>query len=417
MKLKYGPYSPSRLDVSSCGYRFYREYIKRDVPKLVSSPVQDRGSAVHEILEYMTDQIKINPDHNFTQHEIRKSIADAVNKHPAAQKSVDVLIKCAENYMRNPPRTLTDDAETELRLAIKHEDGEFKECSYNDENAFARGRADIMMISDDTTTALVYDHKTQLNIEAGDTFQMGFYAWVISKIYPFLREVHTVLHFSQYGYYSKPTRWMVRMSPEDIENMPAGEKENCRSLMLVEEHILTEVEIAESRTNFDPLPSNSCQYCPVISECPAILGKFDICEDSGNRHATPKKGTGLIKEVVDASTAVEAAKTAHVLETYLKTLNKEISEYTKKTGEIALPSGIAFGHRISLAPDWDHFNKTGRKDILDLFEKHGEDFKDFVGFSSTFSKKLLKNKNTALVSEVMKLLPEKGSTRFGSYKL
>ena len=417
MKLKYGPYSPSRLDVSTCGYRFFREYIKKDVTKSADTTVQDRGSAVHEVLDYMTHKIKTNPDYNFEYNEIRQVVSNSVNRHPAAQKSIDIILKCAENYMRKPPKTLTDDAETELRLAIKYEDGEFKECSYTDENAFARGRADIMMISDDTTTALVYDHKTQLNIEAGDTFQMGFYAWVISKIYPFLREVDTILHFSQYGYYSKPTRWMVRMSPEDIENMPEGEKENCRSLMQVEECILAEIMVVESRTSFDPLPSNSCQYCPVISECPAILSKFDICEDIGNRHATPKKGTGLIKEILDTHTAIEAAKTVHVLETYLKTLNKEISEYTKKTGTIVLPSGIAFGHRINMSHDWDFLNKKGREEALKIFEEHKEDFKEYVGFSSTFSKKLLKNNNTALVAEIMKLLPEKGTTKFGSYKL
>ena len=417
MKLKYGPYSPSRLDVSSCGYRFYREYVKKDAPKSHSTAVQDRGSAVHEVLDYMTNKIKINPNYNFQHDEIRRVVSAAVNKHPASQKSIDIILKCAENYVRNPPKTLTEDAETELRLAVKYENGEFKECSYDDEDAFGRGRADIMMISDDTTTALVYDHKTQLNIEPGDTFQMGFYAWVISKIYPFLREVDTILHFSQYGHYSKPIRWMVRMSPEDIENMPEGERENCRSLKLIEEYILTEVEVSESRVDFSPSPSNSCQYCPVIAECPAILNSFDICEDAGNRHATPKKGTGLIKKVVDASTAVEAAKTAHVLDTYLKSLTKEISEYTKKTGQIALPSGIAYGHRASTSPDWDFFNKSGRESVLELFEKHGEDFKEYVGFSSTFSKKLLKSNNTSLVSEVMQILPEKGTTRFGSYKI
>ena len=99
-------------------------------------------------------------------------------------------------YINRPPAILTTDAETELRFAVKFElddagnvvtyedpritrhykiPGKFDvegnqvweerpvirpkivPCDYNDPDALARGRADIMMISDDTTYAMVYD--------------------------------------------------------------------------------------------------------------------------------------------------------------------------------------------------------------------------------------------------------------------
>src|SRR5688572_25405175 len=104
-------------------------------------------------------------------------------------------------YLKRPPAKLVKDATTEMRLAVKYEDGAFVECDYDDPEAFARGRADIMFISDDMSTAVVYDHKTQYNKEEADTFQMGFYAWVIAKQNPFLKEIHTVMHFVRFGDY------------------------------------------------------------------------------------------------------------------------------------------------------------------------------------------------------------------------
>jgi len=411
MNLKYGPYSPSRLEVATCGYRFYREYIKKDLKKKRSTQIQDRGSAVHDILEYMTNKIKVNPDHVFSRMEIQAQVAEAVNRFPAAYEVMETVLKCAENYIQRPPRTLTDDAETELRLAVEYRDGAFVECDYDDPKAFARGRADIMMISDDTTSALVYDHKTQLNIETADTFQMGFYAWVISKIYPFLREVNTILHFSQYGHYSKPFRWMVRLSKEELEAMPVEDRNNCISLETVEAEILSRIDVVETTTDITPTPNDKCQYCPLIGECPVIEELFSI----ENGQVTPRKG--LTAKVVDTTSATKAASAIHVLETYLKDAKKELSKYTAKTGSIALPSGIHYGYRPTLSLDWDHLNKKGRKPILEILEKHGVDFKDFTGFSSTFSKKLLKSENQALIAEIINLIPEKGMTKFGSYKL
>lgn len=395
MNLQYGPYSPSRLDSATCGYAFKRQYIDKDPAARTENLPQARGSAVHLVLEQLTKRMCNNPDAVFSGDEIRKLVVDAISKHPAAYQETDAILHMAQLYVRYPPPLLTRDAGVELHLGVKHVGGEgFVACDYNDPEAFGRGRADIMLISDDTTLARVYDHKTQPNIEEADTFQMGFYAWTIKKTYPFLDTIETVLHFARYGRYSEPYVW----TSEDLARF--------------EDDLLTRVAVIESRTSFEATPHKGCQYCPFLAECPAMKEFVEV--DEGGRALI--KTTNL-KCLGDVNKAVKIAGLINVLEEVLKRAKDSLKEHVEAyESPIAIPGKVFMFKASDPKPNWDVINKKLRDDTYKVFEKYGLDPKQFMGFSQTFTDRLWLLENEGLLKDLGALFPMKTETRFAGYK-
>lgn len=393
MNLKYGPYSPSRLDTATCGYAFHRRYIAKDgYDKKEESLPAARGSVVHEIFEKMTALLAKNPDHVFSSQQIRVWVTEAVNRHPAAYQEVEDILKMAELYARKPPRPLEPDAGIELRLAIKFNGETFTPCDYDDNSAFARGRADIFMISEDTTYALVYDHKTQPNVEEADTFQMGFYAWVISKTYPFLDEIRTVLHFARYGMYSESYVW------------------TRQDLAQIEDQVLARISIIENRQEWEATPNKHCQYCPYISECPA-MAEFIEVDGEGRYYAK----NNHLRVLGDTNKAIKVAGMVTVLSEVVNKGKEGVRKHVEQYGPIAIP-GVTYEYRAHEKINWDLVNKKLRSDVYKVFEKHGVDPKVFMGFSETFTKSLWMFDKPELIKELASILPRKPETRFSGYK-
>lgn len=414
MKLKYGPYSPSRLDTGICGFSFEKQYIDPEGKKYRKENLpQARGSAVHEVFEKITAKMLVNPSYSFSHDEIREWVTIAVNTHPAAYEEIEEIYTMAKDYIRRPPKVLTSDAGIEMRLAIKWKrdaDGQymtyeddaggqkvqrpvFEECSYDDPEAFARGRADILLISDDTTKALIYDHKTQPNMEEADTFQMGFYAWVISRYYPFLSEISTVLHFARYSYYSEPYIWTKEQ------------------LVEVERQVMDRVHNIENRAVWGAVPNNKCQYCPFIPTCPAMLEFIEI-----NEHGSARVKVEGFKILGDTNKAVKVAGLINVLEEAISFAKDELRNHISVScSPIAIP-GKVYEFRGTEGIHWDTVNKKLKDKAYAIFAKHGVDPKHFMGFSQTFSKSIWMTENEELVKELAELFPRKLETKFQGYK-
>ena len=398
MRLKYGPYSSSRLETALCGFSFWNQYVNPDRSReRKDSLATARGSVVHEVFEKITARLK-EGGNTFSEAEVRSWVAEKVNEYPASYEEVGEILDMCQKYIRRPPRVLTEDAGIELRLAVKmvvKEDGsyEFKECDYDDPEAFFRGRADILVISDDLTSALVYDHKTQPNVEEADTFQMGCYAWTIWKIHPYLTEIRTVLHFARYGSYSDPIVWTV----ED--------------LMKIEDQLLTRIEIVEARQNFDATPNKLCQYCPVMLKCPAVQEFLSIDEETGDYSVLSNNFDCL----GDTQKAVKLAGLSNVLAEMNNRAKKGLREHVKEFGAVAIP-GMTFEYRADIKVNWDKINKKMRPEIYEIFDKHGVDPKDFMVFSQTASVAAFTHENQALVEELSEALPKKTTTMFKGYK-
>lgn len=400
MILKYGPYSPSRLDTGVCGYAFHKQYIDpaaKARPKTENIP-QARGSAVHEIFETITTRMIKNPSAVFSGEEVRQLVVEAVNRHPAAYQEIDAILHMARLYIEKPPATLVEDAGVELRLAVKLEQSptgpQFIPCDYNDPQAFVRGRADILMISDDTTKALVYDHKTQPNVEEADTFQLGIYAWVIWKTHPFLDEIHTILHFARYGIYSQPVTWTKEM------------------LMAIEDELITRVAVIENRTDWGATPHDKCQYCPLLVECPALKEFIDVDQNTG----AVRVQMNNLKILGDTMKAVKLAGLLNVLEETVKQIKGEIRNHVKLSGtDIAIPGKI-YGYVADEGIDWDKVNTKLREQAFAVFKKHDVDPVMFMGFSQTFSKSVWLLENEQLLKELAALFPRKASSEFKGRK-
>jgi hypothetical protein len=403
--LKYGPYSPSRLDSGICGYSFYKTYVdpNREGRGRGLSVAADRGSAIHEVFEMITQRmvggIAKGEAVNFDDAEIQQWCIEAINRNPASAMAVEEVLEMSRKYVHTPPYYLTGDAETEVNLAVKFDgyddDGNpsFSECGYEDPQAFGRGKADIFMISDDTTEAHIIDHKTQPHIETADTFQMGFYAWVISKIHPYLERISTTLHFARYGKYSKPFVWTREM------------------LLQHEDAIMTRVGAIEQRESWDAVPNKLCQYCGHIGECPAMRKHVDRLED-GRIVAKPYN----FRILGDANKAVEIAGTIHVMEEALKVAKKSLKEHVKNTSPVAIP-GVTYMFKESNGVDWKQLNAEPIKGKVDeLFEKHGLKPAVIKVYTNEQLKNLWKTHGN-LWEELTSLMPRKPATKFEGVKV
>ena len=445
MKLKYGPYSPSRLSTGVCGYSFYRQYIDENRKKEPGNLPQDRGSAVHEIFEKVTEKlIRTKKQCTFSENEIRNWVVEAVNRYPAAAPETGNILKMVRLYIDRPPVVLTDDAEIELRLAIKLDKDEngniktyldknvtrpspaidkidpdtgnpvfrrdpeggtlylnqpverpvFVQCDYDDPDAFARGRADILMISDDTTNAIIYDHKTQMNVETSDTFQMGFYAWVISRIYPFLDNVRTILHFAQFGMYSEEYEW----EHEDLYG--------------IEDEVITRVGILESKQEWSAQPHDKCQYCSFISDCPIIKEFIDIDKETGDYRVVNSD----VRTLGDTGRAIKVAGLVHAMNEMVSNGKKELRNHVKDFGPIAIP-GVVYDIRVKDEVNWKRLCGSKFRDkFYELCEKHEIEPKRFMGFSKTFSDSIWFDKNLEFVKEFRELVTIKPKSEFKGFK-
>lgn len=393
MQLKHGPYSPSRLDTANCPYSFYRQYVDPNRPKdRPESMPQARGAAVHEIFEKITCSL-IGADRRIPDAlTIKEWVAEAIRKHPAAYEETADILAMVEHYKRNPPAVLTSDAETELRMGVALTEHGFEECRYDAPHALARGIADIMMISDCMTEAVVYDHKTQPNIEDAVTFQMKFYTWVVFRTHPFLKKVTTILHFARYGTY-RSHEW----TQEDM--------------VAVEDEIMTRIAVIEGTEQWIASPHSKCQYCQFKDDCPRWAEIFEYREDGSKVH---KKMPTLLEGGMEA--AVKYAGDLNLLEEAVELRKKELKTYVSMTSPIAIPGKI-YEFRAKEEVDWDTVNKKLKNNVYEVFEGCGIDPKRYMGFSATFTKDLFLTENTVLLDKLNALIPRKTKTEFRGYKL
>jgi len=405
--MKYGPYSSSRLDSATCGYLFYNTYVnpKKERGKVRTLP-QDRGSAVHDILEYMTNQYKHDINYRFftvpsdnkldrptPTKEMTTVIQNAVNKYPASFQQLDVLENCALRYARRRPDNIDSDTGVELMLAVKDEGGELVQAEFDDPKAIMRGKIDLLFFSDDAKGAKIIDHKTQMNIEEADTFQMGVYAWLTSKCHPWLEHIESSLYFAQYGVYSNPVIW----TKEDLARM--------------EDEILSKIDIVEARDNWDPCPNYHCQYCDLVGECPALKGMVDVHPETG----FIKVKEDNVEVLGDTAKAIILGQRIKVLETYVTQAKKNLKEHVKNFGPISLP-GLVYEFRDKEDLDWAKATKK-RHELKAILEKHSIDPVEYMGFSSTVSKGLALIENDLAKKEFFEAVPRKVSTTFRGYKM
>jgi len=416
--LKYGPYSPSRLDTGLCPFAFHKNYVNKETKKEGGSLPQDRGNVVHEVFEKMTAKMKVTGGAVFSKQEVIGWIAESMGKYPASMQETEDILGMASLYASNPPKHILPDTDIERKMAIKlthwvNEVPQFEECHYDDPTAFARGKADLLTISDDAETAIFYDHKTQPNIETADTFQLGFYAWVLSKCYS-LKEVHTILHFARYGRYSAPVVWKSKPTVEELEN-------GVMNLDNIEDQVMTRVMALERRdaqdlNQWQTVSHHKCIYCRFISKCSVWRDVVETHPETGQ--ILYVKDAASLK-VMDSQSAVAVASLLNVLEKVVETCKDNLKDHVKLTGyPVAIPGKMYNFILNDSSIDWTKVNAVKiRKKTFEIFDKYKVPYVNFMGFSETFSKSIWMTENEALVKKLSDLFPRKYATTFKGIKV
>lgn len=397
MQTKFGPYSPSRLKTAECPLRFKVSYVDRAGPKYESLP-QARGSAIHEVLENITRWTIT--DIPVTKQAIQTACAEALQRHPVAMAEADDVVAAAHAYSRNIPPVITKERVigVEYKIAL---DGHFKEVPFSvipgkmdpHPDALVRFVADILTGSYDEKEIYIIDHKTQRNIDRhGDTFQMGFYAWGCSKLFPWAEKIYTALHFcrAELNTYSKPYLW----SKEELSQ--------------IEDSVMTRIQAIEGTTTWRPVANSDCQYCPLVMDCPLLREMGLYTQSTGAitklAHDTAQLG--------NTSSARELAGLVFQQETQRDFMINSLKDYVKEHGAVAIPGKI-YDFHVDEKPNWN-YNKPM---LFNLLRDKGVDPFNYFKADTTELNKVLKRalkQDTTLSDELSALAPPVKNTKWGA---
>ncbi len=384
-RLKYRPYSSSRLDVAECPHRFNRQYITKELVDEGSS-ASNRGNVVHEVFEYILQQkmAKKTPTWAEVEAVLIKKLAEYEVPDFGSQ---ELCLKAVQNFLNTPLFGIETILGTEEKLAVKLVDGKFVQCDYEDPDAYVRGKMDILMI-DDNNIATVIDHKTQQFIQDADTFQMGMYAWLVAKCYPYVTAVKTILHFCHpdLNFFSKPHLW----DKNEINN--------------VESMIKVRIGLIESLPNHNAVANGFCCYCPIKGECPKLESWL-------------KKNTAVFKlkakPPLTPQEAQEYAEALHVMTETEKEAKDRLKTFVKAVGPVMI-RGVEFSFEPS--DSWE-VEIENRDALFKLLQKFNMNPYAFFVPSATELKKLWKVLTPEQLKEVQSTLTRKVTTTFKGRKI
>lgn len=277
--------------------------------------------------------------------QVREHLTDKIGKYGVVDEdAVNLCIRATRMYMENPIGNIEHIVGTEEQLAVAWDEKSksFVETDWDAPNCYGRGKIDILQINGDVAT--IIDHKTQLNIETADTFQMGFYAWLVTKYYPFLKEVNTILHFCHpdLNRYSLPYTWS-RAEIDDIE-----------------EQIRIRVDGIEKLQDFYEAAGHHCTFCPIKLECGLLNELHKIKTKFGSVKAGP---------MIDAQSAHRAAEVLIPAEHSQKVIKSNLNAFTKEFGSIII-NGMEYGHFPS--ESWT-VQPGKEQELFDLLKECGVD--------------------------------------------
>ena len=384
-QVKYGPYSPSRLEVANCPHRFKLQYMSKEIKDEGSLPAK-RGNVVHETFEEITKGWLFDKPLNWDQvtEILTKKMAHYLLTNEEDQKTCIGASRC---YMLNPPHNLDTVLGTEEQIAVKWTGGVWVKCAWDDPAACKRGKIDLLMIDDDNIATII-DHKTQLFVQDADTFQMGFYACLVKSAYPYIEGIRTILHFCHpdLDFYSKPTFW----DPEALAD--------------VETRTKIAIGIAENMGDFPAIPNHHCQYCPIKMECPKLL------EIRKRKPVLKKAKKGPL---LSAKEAQEHAEAVTVLEENQKVMKSSLRTFVKEVGAVQIA-----GLEYAMIPSASYVVPLEKKKgLIEKLGEFGQDPYAYLDFSGTNLKKLWKVLTKEQLEIIGEYLEPKKTTSFRSRKV
>ena len=209
-------YSSLKL-YENCPLRYYRQRVKKDVVDK-GGPASIAGDRIHKQLE---DRIAHGTE------------------LPEETAHNEPLIRKLEKY-----KNWTLVAEQELALNKK-----LKPTGWWDEDAWFRGKIDVLLLNEDQTKAVVLDWKT--GKRRPDMFQMEIFAAMVFAHYNSVQNVETTL---------------VWLKDRAVDKLSVSRKERG----FIWQEILKKVKRIEKSLEHDTWPakpSGLCPYCPARPTC------------------------------------------------------------------------------------------------------------------------------------------------------
>jgi hypothetical protein len=420
IKLKYGPYSASRLLVASCPSRFYSKYVLKDVAYDDSSAAA-RGSVIHETLQKITEAHVQN--RKITPLELNSWIEQALGKYPAAYSQLNLIKGAATKYAGNPSPYITPNTicEQEIAVALFEEESfdgdavpnfQYMRMPYTvpgtrhqlNPDAFFGAKLDQITVDDATKIVTVLDHKStpSASHNSDHDFQLGAYAWIASLLYPGYH-VRTVIHYAhpELNFYKSPVYW----SYEDLQE--------------VEQEIRMRVRAVESFTDYPAVPGSHCDYCHMVQLCPVnVRLREQFARGDINLNAQTQS---------DRQRIAKELRTIGVLYDQLnKVLRTSIENNCPENG-VAI-DGMWYGFSVSEEKvDWyatdrkiQELHEAGEcafENLAGVLENHELTPDAFKEWNSSKLKALWKTNKEALIEDLRELVVTERTTRFGGKKI
>jgi len=276
--------------------------------------------------------------------------------------------KISENYFGH-----------EEMLAI---DDEFDECEFSDGSY--RGILDVIDIED--THCVVTDWKSQPHIIAkgelddplgyGVPEQLTGYAWLASKLYPYLETFTVRIFYNRYGFYHE--------SPRTLDDV-ARYEEN----LLMKEQKISEID------SWDPIPGKQCQYCDFIHMCP-------LAQDTSN------------DQIISQAQAVSAGQRVQVMDNLSKALKEKLKDYINANDNVRIGEGYGYGFSKKTSKQWT------TEMVEDAMEEHDRKLSEVANVDSRKIQKVIKEasrENPDLAELLHEAEKPKHYTRFEGYQI
>lgn len=267
VKVKYGPYSPSKLITARCPQRFFGQHVRGD-RNVGYSIASARGNAIHEVSAMITEtRVK---GISLTPKMVETWVAEAVGRNPAAYEQVDLIKAAANSYISNPSPYVNETTKCEATLGVRLFEEQLLDQSITPGklylmSQYARteksptyfgGTLDEVSLDRVTNTITIVDRKStpSANVNEDHNFQLGCYAWLVSLFHPNVR-IQTVIHYVHPGlnFYSPPNIW----SSSDLQEF--------------EGYVHNRIQALETFAEFPSLPGSHCDYCHMVQACPETL--------------------------------------------------------------------------------------------------------------------------------------------------
>ena len=436
-RLKYGPYSPSRLITAKCPARFFGQYIRKD--KVVGARLAaDRGSAIHLVLAKITEAKQLGL--NLSTRQIGDWISEAVGAFPGAYSQIDLIKGAADAYVGNQSPYINKTTSCEKSFAVQYyeEDTFFDDAvpghtfvpvPYNLEDgrpnpgAYFGGKIDQITVDDEIKVVTILDHKStpSANQNEDHDFQVGAYAWLVSLFYPGYK-IQTVIHYAhpRLNFYAPPVRW------------------DAEDLAEIESFIKHKIAAIEAFQDFPAIPNNLCDYCHMTQECSIFVQVRD------------QKSKGIVDMNVNSfDDLIRLAKELHVVDT----LSGELTKALKEGINTLCPAsgvnigGLYYGYKTSQeSVDWQATDQKIREEnerakiriesqsfeneedrnwcekikalvsLDSLLENYGVRPENFKNYNGTKLKNLWRLDKPELFEVLKKFIVKGKSTSFGAHK-